>query len=127
MHYSTYCESDQLNTQHTEAVITNFFSCAFSILLIVGLIFVFFFFSSRRRHTRYWRDWSSDVCSSDLHPIAGVSIGESHPHVLLTEAHAAIAVHIRAVQPPVPARGVGDGPMRSGYLEIGRASCRERV
>src|SRR3712207_323957 len=23
-------------------------------------------FSSRRRHTRYWRDWSSDVCSSDL-------------------------------------------------------------
>src|SRR3712207_9222456 len=25
------------------------------------------FFSSRRRHTRYWRDWSSDVCSSDLH------------------------------------------------------------
>src|SRR5258707_4242102 len=27
---------------------------------------VFFFFSSRRRHTRYWRDWSSDVCSSDL-------------------------------------------------------------
>src|SRR5215217_6048840 len=25
-----------------------------------------FFFSSRRRHTRFWRDWSSDVCSSDL-------------------------------------------------------------
>src|SRR3712207_7969850 len=25
-----------------------------------------FFFSSRRRHTRYWRDWSSDVYSSDL-------------------------------------------------------------
>src|SRR3712207_8878513 len=25
-----------------------------------------YFFSSRRRHTRYWRDWSSDVCSSDL-------------------------------------------------------------
>src|SRR3712207_8420307 len=30
--------------------------------LVVGC----FFFSSRRRHTRYWRDWSSDVCSSDL-------------------------------------------------------------
>src|SRR5439155_17094211 len=26
-----------------------------------------FFFSSRRRHTRWPRDWSSDVCSSDLH------------------------------------------------------------
>src|SRR3712207_2607568 len=29
-------------------------------------LLLFFFFSSRRRHTRYWRDWSSDVCSSDL-------------------------------------------------------------
>src|SRR5207245_4697893 len=27
---------------------------------------IFFFFSSRRRHTRCYRDWSSDVCSSDL-------------------------------------------------------------
>src|SRR5690606_40074446 len=27
----------------------------------------FFFFSSRRRHTRFSRDWSSDVCSSDLY------------------------------------------------------------
>src|SRR5882762_2683099 len=30
------------------------------------LMFVFFFFSSRRRHTRFKCDWSSDVCSSDL-------------------------------------------------------------
>src|SRR5690625_3122731 len=30
------------------------------------ILFVFFFFSSRRRHTRWPRDWSSDVCSSDL-------------------------------------------------------------
>src|SRR6266511_4559478 len=29
-------------------------------------LFFFFFFSSRRRHTRFSRDWSSDVCSSDL-------------------------------------------------------------
>src|SRR5579871_2276882 len=29
-------------------------------------MYVFFFFSSRRRHTRSLRDWSSDVCSSDL-------------------------------------------------------------
>src|SRR3712207_2792428 len=33
-------------------------------MCLYGLFF--FFFSSRRRHTRYWRDWSSDVCSSDL-------------------------------------------------------------
>src|SRR5690606_1561562 len=32
----------------------------------------FFFFSSRRRHTRFSRDWSSDVCSSDLmSPVCG--------------------------------------------------------
>src|SRR5687768_18217205 len=33
--------------------------------MLVSLLF-FFFFSSRRRHTRCSRDWSSDVCSSDL-------------------------------------------------------------
>src|SRR5690606_40108657 len=31
-----------------------------------GAGLVLFFFSSRRRHTRFSRDWSSDVCSSDL-------------------------------------------------------------
>src|SRR6266511_4007300 len=31
-------------------------------------MYFFFFFSSRRRHTRFSRDWSSDVCSSDLDP-----------------------------------------------------------
>src|SRR5690625_1718811 len=30
------------------------------------IFLVIFFFSSRRRHTRWPRDWSSDVCSSDL-------------------------------------------------------------
>src|SRR3712207_7144078 len=35
----------------------------------------FFFFSSRRRHTRYWRDWSSDVCSSDLAALAQLDLG----------------------------------------------------
>src|SRR5690606_39598770 len=29
-------------------------------------VYCYFFFSSRRRHTRFSRDWSSDVCSSDL-------------------------------------------------------------
>src|SRR3712207_6311986 len=33
---------------------------------VMSLYCIYFFFSSRRRHTRYWRDWSSDVCSSDL-------------------------------------------------------------
>src|SRR5438876_10516235 len=34
--------------------------------MIKHLIWCFFFFSSRRRHTRWTGDWSSDVCSSDL-------------------------------------------------------------
>src|SRR5438445_12608066 len=37
-----------------------------------------FFFSSRRRHTRYWRDWSSDVCSSDLAALQCIS-APPHP------------------------------------------------
>src|SRR5690606_40526857 len=35
-------------------------------LLRALFVLFFFFFSSRRRHTRFSRDWSSDVCSSDL-------------------------------------------------------------
>src|SRR5699024_12154039 len=36
------------------------------------LFYFFFFFSSRRRHTRSKRDWSSDVCSSDLNGLLSV-------------------------------------------------------
>src|SRR5438105_8407216 len=38
----------------------------FFLLFMFLFFFFFFFFSSRRRHTRSTRDWSSDVCSSDL-------------------------------------------------------------
>src|SRR3712207_3512996 len=38
-----------------------------------------FFFSSRRRHTRYWRDWSSDVCSSDLADAGTFSLFSPRP------------------------------------------------
>src|SRR5690606_40563620 len=37
--------------------------------------YVVVFFSSRRRHTRFSRDWSSDVCSSDL---GALTLGERH-------------------------------------------------
>src|SRR5437763_3628199 len=40
-------------------------------MLMYGLSY-FFFFSSRRRHTRYIGDWSSDVCSSDLYDRYGL-------------------------------------------------------
>src|SRR3712207_8538956 len=43
-----------------------------------------FFFSSRRRHTRYWRDWSSDVCSSDL-LAAQLTVNQIRLRALATE------------------------------------------
>src|SRR3712207_8593525 len=45
-----------------------------------------FFFSSRRRHTRYWRDWSSDVCSSDLSasPPSALPVMANHEHLPTT-------------------------------------------
>src|SRR5688572_31574306 len=45
--------------------------------VILYLILFFFFFSSRRRHTRFDCDWSSDVCSSDLHPDAAPQVERS--------------------------------------------------
>src|SRR3712207_8763438 len=44
-----------------------------------------FFFSSRRRHTRYWRDWSSDVCSSDLYALGIRHVGERTAGILAHE------------------------------------------
>src|SRR5207253_3839815 len=44
----------------------------------VGMI-ASFFFSSRRRHTRWPRDWSSDVCSSDLNVVL-IRVTSPLPH-----------------------------------------------
>src|SRR3712207_9202953 len=46
---------------------------------------MFVFFSSRRRHTKYWRDWSSDVCSSDLNsPLDKVVSGGELSRIMLS-------------------------------------------
>src|SRR5258707_11606318 len=91
------------------------------------IIFIFFFFSSRRRHTRYWRDWSSDVCSSDLvgkicptrqtfpANVARFSEREGRPQsamVVLTHSSGNASRRLA---------------IRQRLIEIGRASCRERV
>src|SRR3989442_1951569 len=44
------------------------------------MVFFFFFFSSRRRHTRCGRDWSSDVCSSDLSRVRANLVKEGTLH-----------------------------------------------
>src|SRR5690554_504852 len=48
------------------------------VFFFVFVVFIFFFFfSSRRRHTRCGRDWSSDVCSSDLMDADILFVGSS--------------------------------------------------
>src|SRR5690606_39371279 len=94
------------------------------------------FFSSRRRHTRFSRDWSSDVCSSDL-PFGQVPRFYASP--LITDVaqakSAAASLLKRSLGLPYsvsfgtivnPALEPLD-PIRITYPEIGRASCRERA
>src|SRR5204862_5323060 len=72
-----------------------------------------FFFSSRRRHTRSLRDWSSDVCSSDL----------------TTEVDAALSPLVGSYLRALAARAADEGLPEPRIMQskIGRASCRERV
>src|SRR5205085_239469 len=45
----------------------------------IAWMWLSFFFSSRRRHTRFDCDWSSDVCSSDLRPVVLVALYDDRP------------------------------------------------
>src|SRR3712207_7869160 len=84
------------------------------------------FFSSRRRHTRYWRDWSSDVCSSDLDRV-GAHGGEPRDRGR-ARGSAAAGPRLRAREGGEPAaRGGAAAGAAGGVQEIGRASCWERV
>src|SRR5207245_4837736 len=52
-----------------------------------------FFFSSRRRHTRCYRDWSSDVCSSDLVDPLRPRVADRHD-LLLLEKPQQLRLHV---------------------------------
>src|SRR5207247_3952887 len=94
------------------------------------------FFSSRRRHTRSTRDWSSDVCSSDLAPRDLVLLSGPEPamhwrgfsRVVVDLAEALgvqLVVLLGALLADVPhSRPVS---VTAHASEIGRASCRGRV
>src|SRR5699024_11910474 len=94
--------------------------CCESLSVCDGIVTLFmFFFSGRRRHTRSKRDWSSDVCSSDLgskklaaQPGLADTLGRPRYEVLpLSGAEAQVTEHVPA----------------DATVKIGRASCRERM
>src|SRR3712207_1378414 len=79
-----------------------------------------FFFSSRRRHTRYWRDWSSDVCSSDL---AERIVAPA----ALANVRRELALLVSLLQPIQSHESFTAWKAALSRVKIGRASCRERV
>src|SRR5690625_7568521 len=93
-----------------------------------------FFFSSRRRHTIWPRDWSSDVCSSDLEPGQEMFDNERPtPKVMSGATSAMIAFSLVLTVAAGPIMTYADEAAqsvleRTPYVgaEIGRASCRER-
>src|SRR5690606_39320436 len=92
-----------------------------------------FFFSSGRRHTRFSRDWSSDVCSSDLITSANAPGGSSatQPAARRPSPLIGLSVFERVDVPQEPrvqreAAEAGEGGGQQD-VEIGRASCRESV
>src|SRR5205809_6829523 len=82
---------------------------------IFSVFVFFFFFSSRRRHTRCSRDWSSDVCSSDL------LRRRSGPGSDRCAARAGRRAASRPARDRLRLSALAWG------RKIGRASCRERV
>src|SRR5207247_6795208 len=94
-------------------------------VMLMSLPIILFFFSSRRRHTRSTRDWSSDVCSSDLARRPAQGAGCRRTPVRRGPDGAA-----RRPELLLLTRGQGRGvraATQTATAEIGRASCREKL
>src|SRR5207245_5112360 len=93
---------------------------------------------SRRRHTRCYRDWSSDVCSSDLTQVLAAITDRPQPSPQrLTRQLGVGHAFIQATHNPLGGAALGwirelsfrDQTEKEFYgqtIQIGRASCRER-
>src|SRR5207249_8669852 len=92
-------------------------------------IIFFFFFSSRRRHTRSKRDWSSDVCSSDLAVLGIVyAFAENSASTdqldLFRSTDGGLSWTALGVNAKIPANPNADNPnMRSEERRVGK-ECR---
>src|SRR5439155_3177034 len=92
-----------------------FSNCSQSADIICLFLLFFFFFSSRRRHTRWPRDWSSDVCSSDLQATHDQDDRELAQHVELGAAR----------EQALRGRGPEAATPRSEERRVGK-ECRSR-
>src|SRR5258707_5814352 len=119
------CDRDPVTNSPRETTLANTYVYSGCKAIIRQRCLVFFF-SSRRRHTRYWRDWSSDVCSSDLFAAFNLA-AYSSPYIMQR-------IVIRSDDQS--RRNLGEicceerGHLRffsQQISQIGRASCRERV
>src|SRR3712207_7689168 len=112
-------------------VFTGSFSMrSFSVWCIFVVLCFLCFFSSRRRHTRYWRDWSSDVCSSDLTGGNGQRQRQDRVVVLAREPQLRPAGD-QEREARAGGQEVGEERRRVEQVlevvqQIGRESCRER-
>src|SRR5689334_23489807 len=90
------------------------------------MFFFFFFFSSRRRHTRWNCDWSSDVCSSDLIKLTvnERSAVQATPWIFYQFPD---LFDIKDSKYQFELIGYKPKKYTGLQIEIGRASCRERV
>src|SRR6266700_5232544 len=86
-----------------------------------GWIFAFFFFSSRRRHTRFSRDWSSDVCSSDLVAPRGHAIVSAD----YSQVELRIMAHISGDENLLRAFGAGEDIHRATAAEVFGRSLKD--
>src|SRR5690242_21366198 len=101
-------------------------------------VLIFFFFSSRRRHTRSTCDWSSDVCSSDLpswkehvwfptSPLKAIAAKAAGATVEFDSGSDPASAAALAKKSDVAIVFVQQWSSEDFDLQIGRASCRERV
>src|SRR5699024_12199145 len=94
---------------------------------VFHVLCVFFFFSSRRRHTRSKRDWSSDVCSSDLimWALFGYSLAFGNDHFGIIGDFSWLG--LQGIEGSTTDYVSTIPHLEFAIFQIGRASCRERV
>src|SRR5207245_3352725 len=95
------------------------------VVLYIYFYLMFFFFSSRRRHTRCYRDWSSDVCLPIFE--SEVLVQREIPNNLVAERQLVLLKHFAfdLLQPNTIQMRSCPGEIRSEERRVGK-ECRMR-